>query len=124
MKAPLENNRVKKAIDNMVVNGGNVSKALRDADYSDAYSKNPQKFIATKQFKELADQYLPDDFLLGALYDDIEQKPKNRKAELELAFKVKGKMIDKKEVEHSGNFSLTSLFDSSTEDEVLEDNEE
>lgn len=37
-----------KAIEKMVENGGNVSKAMRDAGYSEAMSKNPQKLMRSK----------------------------------------------------------------------------
>lgn len=56
--------RQKQTVLNMVENGGNVSKAMRDAGFSDAYSKNPQKVTASKAFKELAEEYLPDTDLL------------------------------------------------------------
>lgn len=89
----------KKAIDNLIENHGNVSKAMRDAGYTEASAKNPSNLTKSKAFAELMEAYLPDDMLLRALADDIEAKEKNRKAELELAFKLKGKMVDKQEVE-------------------------
>lgn len=52
--------RTLQAIENMVENGGVVSAAMRSAGFSAAYSKNPQKFLATKQFAELATILLPD----------------------------------------------------------------
>ncbi len=81
----------------MVENGGNVSKAMRDAGYSPQTAKVPQKLTKSAGFAELLEAYLPDDMLLRALSDDIEGKELNRKAELELAFKLKGKMVDKSE---------------------------
>lgn len=82
----------------MVENGGNVSKAMRDAGYSPQTAKVPQKLTTSAGFAELLEAYLPDDMLLGALSEDIEVKKANRKAELELAFKLKGKMVEKSEV--------------------------
>ena len=87
----------KRAIDNAVENGGNVSKAMRDAGYSPNTAKNPSKLTNTNAWAELMDAYLPDDMLLRALSDDIEKKEGNRKAELELGFKLKGKMVEKSE---------------------------
>ena len=87
----------KKAIDNMVGNGGNVTKAMIDAGYSPNTANTPQKLTTSVAFAELLEAYLPDDMLLGALSEDIEEKKANRKAELELAFKLKGKMVDKSE---------------------------
>lgn len=91
----------KKAIRNIVENGGNVSKAMVDAGYSPKTAENPSKLTKANGFKELADKYLPDDMLLTALRDDIKAKKQNRKSELELAFKVKGKLSEKSDI--SGN---------------------
>jgi len=93
----------KAAIDNLVENRGNVSKAMRDAGYSDASAKNPKNLTDSKAYEELMETYLPDDMLLRALSDDIENKESNRKAELELAFKLKGKMTEKKDITSNGN---------------------
>lgn len=81
----------------MVENGGNVSKAMRDAGYSFQTAKVPQKLTTSAGFAELLEAYLPDDMLLRALSEDIKGKVLNRKAELELAFKLKGKMVEKSE---------------------------
>jgi phage terminase small subunit len=91
----------RKAIDNLVENGGNVSKAMRDAGYSPETAKTPSKLTKSVAYVELMDAYLPDDMLLRALADDIESKEKNRKPELELAFKLKGRMTEK--VDHTTN---------------------
>lgn len=90
--------RQKRALDKIVENGGNVSKAMREAGYSPETAKTPSKLTNSAGFKELCEVYLPDDMLLRALTEDIENKEGNRKAELELAFKIKGKMTDKHEV--------------------------
>lgn len=89
----------KLAVAKMVENGGNVSRAMREAGYSPQTAKSPSKLTNSDGYKELLDAYLPDDMLLRALADDIEAKDKNRKAELELAFKLKGKMTEK--VDHT-----------------------
>lgn len=82
----------KKALDKLVENGGNASKAMRDAGYSIETAKDPGKLTRSKGFIELCEERgLTDEFLLDALIEDIDKKPGNRKAELELGFKVKGK---------------------------------
>lgn len=85
----------RKAIDNVVENGGNVTKAMRDAGYSETTVNNPDNLTKSDAWQELMAAYLPDDMLLGALSDDIEKKEGNRKAELELAFKLRGRMVEK-----------------------------
>lgn len=98
----------KKAVDNLVENGGNISKAMRDAGYTDATAKNPTKLTESKGFEQLMDEVgLTDDFLLKALKNDIKKKKQNRKPELELAFKIKGKMTEKHE--HSGTLIVQTV---------------
>jgi len=41
-------------------NRGNISQAMKDAGYSDAYSKNPQQLTATDSWKKLMEEYFPD----------------------------------------------------------------
>jgi len=91
-----------KAVANMVENGGNASKAMRDAGYSPETAKSPSKLTKSGGYEELMEAYLPDDMLLRALAEDIEKKEGNRKAELELGFKLKGKMVEKKDITSAG----------------------
>ena len=90
--------RQKEAIDNVVKNGGNVSKGMREAGYSVNTAKTPKKLTDSKAWAELMDIYLPDDMLLRALSNDIKKKEGSRKGELELAYKLKGRMTEKQEV--------------------------
>ena len=88
----------KAAFDKVVENGGNVSRAMMDVKYSPATAKTPQKLTASKGWKELCEEHgLTEDFLVDALVADIRKKPKNRKAELELGFKVIGRLSDRQE---------------------------
>lgn len=52
--------RQKKAVHELVENGGNLSRALMNAGYSPKYAHNPKKFRLTSTFKELLDANLPD----------------------------------------------------------------
>ena len=79
----------------LVANGGNAAKAMRDAGYSERTARTPQKLTNSASWQELMEAYLPDDMLLRALSDDIEKKEGNRIAELTLATKMKGKLVDK-----------------------------
>lgn len=62
----------RKAIQNAVENGGNISKAMRDAGYSPATAKNPDKLTNTKAWTELMEQYLPDEQLLAVHAEGLE----------------------------------------------------
>lgn len=100
----------KRAVDNMVENGGNVSKAMRDAGYSPATAKTPEKLTSSQAFADLLEAYLPDDMMLRALSDDIEKKEGNRTSELQLGFKLKGRMTEKVDVTTKGE-SLNNFND-------------
>lgn len=76
-------------------NGGNITQAMRDAGYSESTVNNPSNLTRAQTWQELMDIYLPDDMLLRALSDDIENKVGNRTAELTLATKMKGKLTEK-----------------------------
>ena len=91
-----------KAVENMVENGGVVSRAMEDAGYSPNTAKTPKKLTESKGFKEVCDERgLTDDLIIGSLVEDIIAKPQNRKPELELGAKIKGMLVDK--MEHSGS---------------------
>lgn len=65
---------------------------LLNAGYSPAVAKNPEIVLESKGYQELLDLYLPEEDLLKALADDIKGKPLNRKAEIELALKARGRL--------------------------------
>lgn len=95
--------RQRKAVINLVENRGNVSKAMRDAGYPETTCKNPANLTDSKGFQGLMNELgLTDDFLVQALKEDIGLKKANRKPELELAFKLKGKLKDSIDVTSGG----------------------
>jgi len=100
----------KLAVDNLVGNGGNVTKAMIDAGYSPNTANTPQKLTSTQAFADLLEAYLPDDMMLRALSNDIEKKEGNRTSELQLGFKLKGRMTDKVDVTTKGE-SLNNFND-------------
>lgn len=74
-----------------VENGGNLSKAMRDAGYSPATAKNPQKLRRSKGFMQLfEDSGLSRGMILESLKRDIENNPGSRVRELALAAKILG----------------------------------
>jgi hypothetical protein len=81
------------ALENMVENGGNISQAMISAGYSPNTAKTPQKLTESLGFIELCEMKgLTDDLLINALVEDIKGKKGNRRAELELGFKIKGQL--------------------------------
>ena len=89
----------KKALNKMVENGGNVSQAMLEVGYSSNTAKTPQKLTESLGFIKLCeDKGLTDDLLVGALIEDIKKKKGNRKAELELGFKIRGRLTNKTDI--------------------------
>ena len=98
----------KRAFAKIVDNHGNISKAMREVGYSPKTVKNPKNLTESKGFKELLVKHgLTDELILTALTDDIHNKPRNRKAELELAAKLKGWLRDGGVV--AGNVNLVVI---------------
>lgn len=88
----------KLAVQKIVENHGNISKSMREVGYSENSAKNPKNLTESKGFHELCDELgLTDELLTSALVEDIKAKKGNRKAELELGFKVRGRMNDSEE---------------------------
>lgn len=93
----------KKALAIMVENGGNASRAMREAGYSPKTAENPDKLTKSKGFREIADEVgLTDNFILKALQEDISKKKQNRQPELQLAAKIKGMLKDNVDVTSGG----------------------
>lgn len=100
----------KRALDELVEDGGNKGKALVKAGYSKETAKTPQKVTESKGFKELCEKLgLTDNFLTNCLVEDIKKKPQNRKPELELGFKIKGLLAEKHDITSGGEKIGTKL---------------
>lgn len=88
----------RKVVKNLTENHGNMSKAMIDAGYSEMTAKKPSNVTESKGFQQaLREAGLTEEFLNNCLYDDIQQKPKNRYQELQLAYKLHGKLRDDKQ---------------------------
>lgn len=83
--------RQKKAISNVVENGGNVSKSMKQAGYAEATAKNPKKLTDSKGWEELMEEHLPDKSL-GKLHkkflkkEEVIVRNNNETKELESVF--------------------------------------
>lgn len=104
----------KKAFNNMVDNGGNISKAMVDAGYSPATANTPQKLTESKGWKELMETYLPDDFLAKKhkeLLDKVDDKglidTNAVKGGLDMAYKLKGAYAPDKNINININQEMT-----------------
>lgn len=110
----------KKVINNLVENGGNVTKAMRDAGYSEATINNPSNLTKSKGYKGLLEEYgLTEDRVVTALVEDIKKKPQNRIRELALGAELLG-MRQKSKIEEK---SITQIsfgkYDEMTNEELL-----
>ncbi len=102
----------KRAVKELGVNGGNLSRAMKTAGYSPSACKRTDKLTKTKGFAELMEQYLPDNKLLKVHQEGLKAgkkvfKNNNESGEIELvseepdyptrhkyletAYKIKGK---------------------------------
>lgn len=85
-----------KAVKNLVGNGGNVTKAMRDAEYSENTINTPQKLTESKGFQELWDKVIPDNLLTTVHKEGLEavrgEEPDYavRHKYLDSAYKLKG----------------------------------
>lgn len=116
----------KLAVKKMVENGGNASKAMRDAGYSPMTAKSPSKLTESKGWNELMEQYLPDIKVLEAHNQglvatkihtshtepdkEVPDTPTRLRA-VELAYKVKGRLSDSKAVIQVNNIIGTKRTD-------------
>lgn len=73
----------KRAIRNLVENGGIVSRAMIDAGYSPQTAKVPQKLTESKAFKSIAEQ-IPDDLLVKVHLEGLNAKQFKHSPEGEL----------------------------------------
>lgn len=93
----------RRAIGKLVENHGNISKSMREAGYSNNSAKNPVNLTESKGYLELMDQYgLSDALIIGSLVSDIESKPGRRVAELSLAAKIKGLILERADLTSNG----------------------
>ena len=87
--------------------GMSAKQALERAGYSEAIQNNPKAVLESKGFIALMDEIgLTDDYLGKKLHEDIEAKPKNRVAELTLAYKVKGRLAENSD---KGSFTPATI---------------
>ena len=89
----------KRAVKALSEDIGSIGKAMRKAGYSESTSKTPKRLTERVGFEQLCKNAgLTDDFILNCLTEDIEKKPQNRKGELELATKIRGLIVERKEI--------------------------
>lgn len=90
--------RQKKVLKLVTEKHRSISRAMLEAGYSPNTASKPKNLTETKSWKELLDKYLPDDFVLNAINEDIDGGAVgNRTPILTLATKLKGKLVDKVE---------------------------
>src|SRR5258708_18855653 len=77
--------RQRKAVDRLVENGGNVTRAMIDTGYSLATANSPTNLTESKGYKEILEEHgLTEGLVIGALVTDIKKKPQKRFNELSL----------------------------------------
>ena len=96
--------RQKKAIKNVVENGGNITKAMIAAGYSPASANNPSVLTRTEAWQKIIDEKLKDDLLVQKHREALEATKWNdftgereedhttRLKAVELGYKLKKKL--------------------------------
>lgn len=129
-----------KAIKILVETGGkSVSGAMREAGYSKATAKTPSKLTCAKSFKELFEEFIPDDLLAQkhkelltvpikikkvkengkvTIFESIDVQA--LKAGLDLAYRVKGKYAPTR-INQSIKTGLENLSDEEIDELLLEE---
>lgn len=125
----------KRAIRNLVENGGVVSRAMIDAGYSPQTAKVPQKLTESKAFKTIAEQ-IPDDLLVKVHLEGLNAKQFKHSPEGELmqlddfatrhkyldsAYKIK-KIMDGEGVRNTLVLNFHTSFNANTPQETGADN--
>ena len=100
-----------------------VSKAMREEGFTEAMAKNPQKLTATKTFKEILAEYVPETKIAEVIKEQLEatdvrfageqriETPDNqaRLKAVDIALKVTGGYAAEKHTNLNMNFSLAEL---------------
>ncbi len=107
-REPLLRHRI--VFNEIVENRGKVPDAIRKAGYPESTVRNPQRITKSRSFMQICEENgLTDDRLTGFLNEDIEAKKGNRKAELELAFKIKGRLGADVQINNNKNLGIVYL---------------
>lgn len=101
-------------------NHGNVSKTMRDVGYDDTTAKNPKNLTESKGWLELVEEHLPDTLLTKVHKEGLKAVKKQfknnnttgqieevgeepdyavRHKYLDTAYKIKGKVVDKFDID-------------------------
>ena len=105
------------AVKKVLENPGSISKAMREAGYSEKTAKNPKDLTESKAWQELMDKHISDDALAKVHREGLQATKTENKIEvidhptrhkfMETGYKLKGKFQDKTEI--SGNVIISGI---------------
>ena len=85
----------KKAYNELVENGGNVSKAMRDANYSIETAKTPSKLTNSKGFQELLEKGIKEKHLIKSIKEGLQaMKPYGKSNKLYEDYATRHKYLE------------------------------
>lgn len=103
----------KLALEKIVENRGNVSKAMREAGYDDTTAKNPKNLTQSKGYKDLLRECgLTEDLITKALVADIKSNKGKRLSELALGAELLGMRKNRVNIDNQITFNKEGLVDS------------
>lgn len=117
--------RMRKAAKHLAENGGSLGEAMIAAGYSRSVADTPTKVTSTKSWKELMDEYLPEDLLARKHRQILESGNEQVVAKgLEMGYKLRGTYAPEKKIVKA-TFSLAeALGDDDSEFEGINDENE
>lgn len=100
----------RRAVSKLVETSGNVSKAMREAGYSEATVNNPSVLTKSNGYKALLAEYgLTEELVVRSLVEDIRNKQGKRVTELTLGADILG-MRKKENEERIERVSTYNMF--------------
>lgn len=92
----------------LITEKGGISlyRAMISVGYSHNTAITPAKVTKSEGFQDLLEKHLSDAFLLEALEEDIKNNKGKRKGEIELAFKVKGRLSNNEQPPSPNQYNI------------------
>lgn len=89
----------RKLVNEVIETNGNITQAMKNVGYSSATANTPKAVTGSTGFIiAMEEAGLTDDFLNNHLHDEIRDTTQSKVPALSLAFKLKGKLVEKQEI--------------------------
>lgn len=108
----MANLRQRNALKNLVANGGNIAKAMRDAGYSPRTARTPQKLTESNGWQKLLNSELSDAKLLRKHNQLLNAKSENvQLGALDVGYKLKARYTDAPELTRPMTVNVLNFYE-------------